>query len=116
MAVINQDLLKAIIKATGLSQAQVYARIKQVADSEYLPRHLAAIKVAAESGVTINRYASADDLTQLRQAGSPVAPPNGDIAPAAMRTAPRTKGGTKGNKKGVKKPPNQVFVVHGRDR
>jgi predicted nucleotide-binding protein len=116
MAKINQALLKATIKATGLSRGAVYARIKQVADTEYLPRDLAAIKVAAEAGVTINKYASPEQLAQLRQAGSPVAPPNDVAAPAT--TAPRTarKATGKAGKKTGRKPPNQVFVVHGRDR
>lgn len=112
MAKINQNLLAAITKATHLSKGQVYARIKQIADADYLPRHLAAIKFAAESGVTINKYASASDLSELRQAGSPVAPPNGrvEVVPAAPLRAARPVA-----KKRVTKTPNQVFVVHGRD-
>lgn len=116
MAKINQDLLAAIIKATKLSQGQVYARIKQVADTEYLPRHLAAIKVGADSGVTINKYATPEDLSQLRQAGSPVAPPNGPLATTAIAPAQRARAGARVVKKAGKKPPNQVFVVHGRDK
>lgn len=115
MAKINSGLLAAIIKATNLSKPQVYARIKQIADEEYLPRHLAAIKFAADNSVTINKYASAEDLSQLRQAGSPVAPPNGTVS-AAPAVVPRPRAGDKVGKKSGKKPPNQVFVVHGRDR
>src|SRR5213594_1661088 len=92
---IDQDLLAAISKATKLSQGQVYARIKQVADTEYLPRHLAAIKVGADSGVTINKYATPEDLSQLRQAGSPVAPPDAKAAAEASIGAPRAKAGSK---------------------
>lgn len=115
MAKINQRLLAAIMEKTGLSRAQAYARIQQTASAEFLPRHLAAIKVAADSDVTINKYASAEELSQLRQAGSPVAPPNGTVA-TAPAVPPRLRGSAKvGNKPG-KKPPNQVFVVHGRDR
>jgi hypothetical protein len=44
MPTIKPNLLKAIMEKTELSRAQVYARIKQTASSEYLPRHLAAIK------------------------------------------------------------------------
>src|SRR5258708_13212284 len=86
MAKINSQLLAAIIAKTGLKQAQVYARIKQTASTEYLPRHLAAIKVGAEAGVTINKYATSEELAQLRQAGSPVTPP-----PAVVSTLPSSR-------------------------
>ena len=115
MAKINPGLLAAIIRTTKLSKAQVYARIKQIADTEYLPRPLAAIKFAADSGVTINKYANAEDLSHLRQAGSPVVPPNGKAgAPPAL--VPRSRASGKVGKKPAKKPTNQVFVVHGRDQ
>src|SRR5215831_4222678 len=87
MAKINPRLLGAIIDKTGLSQAQVYARIKQTASAEYLPRHLAAIRVGAANGVTINRYATADELAQLRSAGSPVTPPS--PSPSYTASSPR---------------------------
>lgn len=112
MTRINPGLLAAIIRATQLSKPQVYARIKQIADAQYLPRHLAAIKFAADSGVTINKFASAEDLSQLRLAGSPAAPPNGtDYTARSIDPKPKTRG-----KADKKKAPNQVFVVHGRDR
>src|SRR5437763_1355224 len=66
MANINAELLAAIRKKTGLSVAAVYARIQQAATSEFLPRNLAAIKVAADEGVAINRYAKPEELAQLR--------------------------------------------------
>jgi predicted nucleotide-binding protein len=115
MASINAQLLKAIMDSTGLSRAQTYARIKQVASSEYLPRNLAAIKVGAEAGVTINRYVSADELAQLRSAGSPVAPP------AAVQSSPNANGtrrriSRKVTTRNASKTPNSVFVVHGRDQ
>jgi hypothetical protein len=68
MAKINPQLLAAIMSKTRLSRAQVYARIKQTASTEFLPRHLAAIKVGADAGVTINKYARGDELAQLRKA------------------------------------------------
>ncbi len=112
MAKINSQLLAAIIAKTGLKQAQVYARIKQTASTEYLPRHLAAIKVGAEAGVTINKYATSEELAHLRQAGSPVTPP-----PALVSTLPNSgpKVKSKPAKKTVRTTPNSVFVVHGRD-
>lgn len=116
MAKINSKLLTAIREATGLSRAQVYARIKQCASTEYLPRHLAAIKVGADAGVTINKYARSEELAQLRQAGTPVAPPAPGPLTAPAAPSGRPKANPKGAKGARKPTPNQVFVVHGRDR
>lgn len=112
MAKINQQLLSAIMDKTGLSRAQVYTRIKQKSSSEYLPRHLAAIRVGADVGVTINKYATSDELAQLRNAGSPVAPP-----PVHSSSLP-AKGHVQRRNVSAKRSapiPNSVFVVHGRD-
>ncbi len=114
MARINPDLLAAIINKTGLSRAQVYARINQTASADYLPRHLAAIRVGAEAGVTINKYATSDDLAQLRSAGSPVAPPTVTTVEATSgrgHSEPRRRAA----KQSGRATPNSVFVVHGRD-
>jgi predicted nucleotide-binding protein len=114
MANINPQLLVAIMNKTGLSRAQVYARIKQTASTEFLPRHLAAIKVGADAGVTINKYARGDELAQLRNAGAPVAPP----PPAATPAVPRGRRGTatpRASKRPARATPNSVFVVYGRD-
>jgi predicted nucleotide-binding protein len=114
VARINPRLLAEIIAKTRLSRAQAYARIQQTATREMLPRELAAIKLGSEVGVNINKHASAGQLAQLRQAGSPVAPPNGIVAINSEPPRSTTKMVTKLGKK-VSKTPNQVFVVHGRD-
>lgn len=115
MAKINPKLFAAIEGKTGLSKPQVYKRISQVAKDDFLPRPLAAIKLAADVGVTINRYASPDELSQLRQAGTPVAPPNARTVAATSAAAPKAKASAKGAS-AAKRSANQVFVVYGRDR
>jgi predicted nucleotide-binding protein len=115
VAKINPKLFTAIQSKTGLSRPQVYKRISQVAKDDFLSRPLAAIKLAADVGVTINRYASADELSQLRQAGTPVSPPNGRTVAATNIAAPKAKASAKGASE-RKRSPNQVFVVCGRDR
>ena len=110
MADINPLLLAAIIKKTGLKRAQVYVRIKQTASNELLPRHLAAIRVGADVGLTINKYATSDELAQLRSAGSPVAPPS--VSTIALTTG---KARSETKRRAIPKTPNAVFVVHGRD-
>ena len=114
MAKINPQLLAAIMSKTRLSRAQVYARIKQTASTEFLPRHLAAIKVGADAGVTINKYARGDELAQLRSAGAPVAPPPStpSVAPARERRGRSTPNISKRTSRAT---PNSVFVVYGRD-
>jgi predicted nucleotide-binding protein len=114
MAKINTQLLAAIVNKTGLSRAQVYARIKQTASAEFLPRHLAAIRVGADAGVTINKYARGDELAQLRSAGSPVAPPTAAPASAKLRKG-REEAKRRATKQSGRVTPNSVFVVHGRD-
>jgi predicted nucleotide-binding protein len=114
MTTINRQLFAAIVKKTGLSQAQAYQRIKETAANELLPRHLAAIKVGADIGLTINKYASADDLAQLRQAGTPVAPPTSVDLSKSLSNGSNLRRGQKA-KKLIKLTKNQVFVVHGRD-
>lgn len=115
MANINPRLLAAIRAKTGLSPAQTYARIKQTASQELLPRNLAAIKVGADVGVTINKFATAEELAQLRQAGSPVAPPTNFATAVAPKEKTISKTKSKTAKKNIKQVPNSVFVVHGRD-
>jgi predicted nucleotide-binding protein len=111
MATINGPLLQAIMKKTGLSRAQSYARIQQTANRETLPRDLAAIKLGSEVGVNINKYADDSQLSQLRQAGTPVLPPQSLTMP---KPSPDRSNG-KRTQKGTAKTPNQVFVVYGRD-
>jgi predicted nucleotide-binding protein len=114
MAKINPQLLAAIMNKTELSRAQVYARIKQTASAEFLPRHLAAIRVGADAGVTINKYARGDELAQLRSAGSPVVPPTAAPASAKPRKD-RGEAKRRAAKQSGRVTPNSVFVVHGRD-
>lgn len=116
MAKINPKLLAAIIAKTGVSKGQIYARIQQTANRDTLPRDLAAIKLGSEVGVTINKYADSAQLAQLRQAGTSVMPPSGPAGPPAGVPSSRKQTAAKAGKNTGKKPPNQVFVVHGRDR
>lgn len=113
MARINQDLLKAIASKARLSRSQVYARVSKVSKESYLPRHLAAIVVGAQVGVNISRFAKTEDLAELRRAGTPVAPPANNGSSVIQ---PRSRGRSAGTGTRGRRVPNQVFVVHGRDR
>lgn len=112
---INPKLFAAIGEKTNLSRAQVYARIQQVSREEFLPTSLAAIKLAASVGVAINRFASAEQLAELRNSGSPVTPPTVPFQADMVPRASKSKRSAPKNQRSQAKPPNQVFVVHGRD-
>lgn len=115
MPKINPDLLARLATKLGVGKARVYALIDEKVRSSHLPRHLAAIALAAERGIGISRFATSEQLAEIRQ-GAVSAVPKPVLAdarsleparPAARakpvrRNAPRRRGTT-------------VFVVHGRN-
>jgi predicted nucleotide-binding protein len=117
MARINQQLLDRLMTKLGLSQSRVYALIDAKVRSAHLPRHLAAIAVAADRGINISRFASADDLANIRQSAinavpAPVVVPTGV---AGTKTAVRRSAKAKSRGPSLKRRGTTVFVVHGRD-
>lgn len=120
MARINAQLLERLRSKLGLSQSRVYELIDAKVRSAHLPRHLAAIAVAAERGVNISKFASAEDLAQMRSAAITAAPrpvvvPVPDDAHSKVKRTYKT--GTKGRQRPAAQPRRgtRVFVVHGRD-
>jgi predicted nucleotide-binding protein len=110
MAKINQALLERLANRLGVTKARVYALIQDSAAKNRLPRHLAALLVAGDNNISIQKYATERDLVDLRgipahvPASVPPAAPVSKIARSTAKSArtPRTK-------------ENTVFVVHGRD-
>ena len=117
MSLINQQLLERLQKKTGLSPSRLYSLIDAKVRSAHLPRHLAAIAVAAERGVNISKFASAEDLSAMRQSAITATP-----APVVLQ-APTTDGKSTGRSSAKTRRPatalkrrgTTVFVVHGRD-
>jgi hypothetical protein len=112
MAKINQALLDRLETKFGVSKARVYTLIQQISARNRVPRHLGALLLAGDNGISIQKYAAAQDLIDLRGIGhhtpmaTPVAadsPPRAVIRKRGARQLPKTK-------------ENTVFVVHGRDR
>jgi len=68
MPKINQRLLRRLQEELNLKQRQVYNLVSDKAVELMLPRHQAAIAVAAENGINISKYATHDDLVAIRQA------------------------------------------------
>lgn len=106
---IDRRLLERLESKTGLSRRRVYELIDEKVRTAHLPRHLAAIAVAAERGVNISRFASADDLAAMRQSAVAHAP-----APVVVPTASRARAKSAGRET-PRRRGTTVFVVHGRD-
>jgi predicted nucleotide-binding protein len=114
VASVNAQLLARLKKQLGLSTSGVYARIEQKVRETKLPRHLAAIALASESGINIARYADAEDLAALRDAARSAAP-----APVIV---PASAPATKARRHSMRVPRavqqrrgTSVFVIHGRN-
>jgi predicted nucleotide-binding protein len=117
---IHPALLARIRQQLGLSQARVYQLIGAKARATHLPTHLAAIALATERGISVSKYATEEQLAQIRQTASlaapaavavPVQPPT-ETRPrrAATKTARHAKSSV-ADRRGT-----TVFVVHGRDK
>jgi predicted nucleotide-binding protein len=112
MARLDERLIRALEDTLGLSRSQVNRRIAQESIDGHLPRNLAAISLAAKHRLPISRYASAEELAELRgSAPRNVAPPPPQVAPAISK--PAGKKLVKSKVKATKD--NSMFVVHGRD-
>ena len=110
MAKINQALLDRLANKLGVTKARVYALIQDSAAKNRLPRHLAALLVAGDNNISIQKYATEKDLADLR--GVPARVPT-SVTP----TAPISKI-ARSSPKSTRTPrtkENTVFVVHGRD-
>lgn len=118
MAQIPPELFKKLQSRLGLSRPAVYLRISQKLGEGYLERHLAALALAAENGISITKYATPEDLAALRGHNqhravghvtvahpTPAAP-----APPARVQQRKTNGGKK-----VQRKVKDVWVVHGRN-
>jgi predicted nucleotide-binding protein len=112
MEKINQALLRRLTDKLGVRQSRVYALIQEIsAKNRGLPRHLGALLLAGDSGISIQKYATAQDLQDLRGVPHHV-PVTANAVPAA---APPTRAAPRRSKSGPKTKENTVFVVHGRD-
>lgn len=110
MAKINAQLLGALQKKLGVGQARIYLLIQKVAAKHRVPRHLAALILAGDNGLSFQKYATKEDLSELRGHGN--APPN--LVMSATSVPARSPRRVKA-KIAPRPRDNTVFVVHGRD-
>jgi predicted nucleotide-binding protein len=115
MARVNQSLLTRLESKLKVGRKQVYALIQRKGLQTHLPAELAAIALAAEKGIGINRYASAEQLAQIRQATSGFATTPAVSPPPTPIRASRRPAGEKRALRRVQKRGKSVFVVHGRN-
>ena len=122
MAKINQQLLERIETKLGVGRRRVYGLIDAKVRESHLPRDLAAIALASERGINISRFATPEQLAEIRQTAASTAP-RPVVAPAPAPTRARAKKSTKKkttarrSRSGSAQPRRgtSVFVVHGRD-
>jgi hypothetical protein len=110
MAAINQDLLERLTRRLDLSKASVYALIQELSAKNRVARHLGALLLAGDNGLSIQKYATAQDLADLRGVHHHVPV---STAPAQAPSQPRGLPKSRARSKRTKE--NTVFVIHGRD-
>lgn len=113
MAKINQALIDRLMKKLGLSRSRVYALIQESANKNRVRRHIGALLVAGDNGISIQKYATAEDHAELRGISAHVpVDPN-----ATLASLPLPRAFIKKRKAGriARTKENTVFVVHGRD-
>src|SRR6185369_5005267 len=119
MAPINPELLKKIQAKLDVSQNRAYGLIAEKANASYLPRHLAAVALAGDLGININKAAYATDQERLQisaargSSPSPRAAASSAPAPSARRPGRVPRRPSKPS--APKRKSNSVMVVHGRN-
>jgi predicted nucleotide-binding protein len=116
MARIDASLLEKIKAKLGVQKARAYQIIQNAADEHGVENHIGALIVAKDAGIGYRRFASPDDLREMRgissssgvfQVGLVDEGPTIRVA----RPSARRKAGTP-----RKTRDNSIFVVHGRDK
>src|SRR5690348_16250314 len=70
MSHINRQVLTKLLSKTGLSKGRIYELISEKTAQTFLPRHLAALALAAELGINVSKqsYATNEERKLLREA------------------------------------------------
>ena len=114
MTRIHPKLIPALRTRLDVSKARVYHLIAKRARERRLPRHLAAIDVAAEAGLNISKFASTEELRELRAMGHTSQLEQGAVAPIQVTVPPARRGAVRRSVP-TKRRGTSVFVVHGRN-
>jgi predicted nucleotide-binding protein len=113
---INQQLLDRLKTDLGVGTARVYAVIAQKASETLLDRHLAALAVASENGINIQKYSTPQERAQIRgiRTGGPDTEPAPHADNAPERPV-RPQARIRKVSRAASPRDNSVFVVHGRN-
>ena len=120
MAKIDSALLDALERKLGTGKRNIYRLIEEKTRSSFLPRHLAAIALAAEKGVNIAKFASHEDLDRIRSANNSNRGPIARATPTTIETRlpsvhQKKRQSRRTSSSVSKRRGNSVFVVHGRN-
>lgn len=113
MARINPDLLDILARRLRVSEKALYPRIQAIAAQRGLDRHVAALVLAGENGISIQKYSTAEEREAIRGSRSvandlvQTTAPSSAAAPRRSVVTKRIAENSKTNR--------TVFVVHGRD-
>jgi predicted nucleotide-binding protein len=115
MARINPKLLAKIMKKRNVGHARAYALIDKAGQDATLPPNIAALIVAKLAGINISRFASPEELAQVRDSNRPSThtPSVTTHVPIAPATPVRRARARAVGKKKIKG--NKVWVVYGRN-
>jgi len=111
----------ALEKKFHITTRSVNRKIKDKEDATLQPREIAALMVAVDAGISVKKFATPEELAQVRLAmagqssAAPSDPPNANPSPtpvAAAAARARTAGSPTEPKRARGKT---VFVVHGRN-
>lgn len=109
---VNPRLLSQLKKTLGIGRSALYARIEARGRERALPRDLAAISLAQDASINVFKYATSEQLAELRSATPPRTTGGAQVnaEPAARRMPRKQKGDATSTRTG-----NRVWVVHGRN-
>jgi predicted nucleotide-binding protein len=118
MPKINQQLLDRLTSELSVSSPRIYQIIADKASDTLLDRHLAALVVASENGINIQKYSTPEERAQIRGSLRPGG--GGSDAPqqsqAVNGAEPRARKQNRAKRTPIAKAKdNSVFVVHGRN-
>jgi predicted nucleotide-binding protein len=109
---IAPKLIERLHNKLDVGRSQLYSLIDKTGRQMGMPRHLAAIALAASRGININQFATDEYYTAIR--GATNARSN-DGAPPQASASPRRSTRIAGSSRFRRRPGRMVFVVHGRD-
>lgn len=102
----------------GIAARTVRSRIQAKEDDELVPRHIAALMVAQEAGLSPKKYATVDEIEQLRKAKAGTAYTSSTDSSAHTDAPARARSSSVARRTvaPTRRPKGKtVFVVHGRN-